>query len=284
MWLFKTTGSLQAFLKQAKTARQRIGFVPTMGALHQGHLELIRRSASENELTVCSIYVNPTQFNELSDLEKYPRTPEKDIFLLREVGSLVVFFPSDTEIYPEGLTKAPLVDLGQLNTVQEARFRPGHFDGVVQVVSRLLDMVQPDKLYMGQKDYQQVMVIQQLLRQTQRATELVICPIVREPDGLAMSSRNVRLDPGLRQKANIIYQTLQEAASLLSQKSIPEIIQQATDQLSAAGFKPEYFEVSAHDTLLPVSTLHPGDTVVISTAVWADQVRLIDNCLVPINF
>lgn len=284
MRLFKTIGHLQAFLKQAKTKGARIGFVPTMGALHEGHLELIRRAASENDLTVCSIYVNPTQFNELSDLEKYPRTPEKDIFLLREVGSLAVFFPTDAEIYPEGPTKAPLVGLGHLNEIQEARFRPGHFDGVVQVVARLLNLVQPDLLYMGQKDYQQVLVIRRLLEQQSLSTQLVVCPIVREKDGLAMSSRNVRLDPGYRQKASFIYECLQEAAALLAQKPIATIQQNALDKLTAAGFRPEYFEIAAHDTLLPLASVQTGTTAIITTAVWAGEVRLIDNCLAPINF
>lgn len=284
MLLFKKTKDLQDYLAKAKKQGQRMGFVPTMGALHEGHMELIRRSAAENDLTICSIYVNPTQFNELSDLEKYPRTPEKDLLLLREVGSLIVFFPSDKEIYPDGPSNAPLIDLGHLNEVQEAAFRPGHFDGVVQVVHRLLSIVQPDRLYMGQKDYQQVLVIRELIRQKLPDTTLVMCPIVREADGLAMSSRNVRLDTGFRQKAPLIAATLETAAAQLPEKAIAEIKQEAIDKLNEAGFKTEYFEISNADTLLSVGQLSREADLVLSTAVWAGEVRLIDNLLVPINF
>ncbi len=284
MLLFKKTKDLQDYLAKAKKQGQRMGFVPTMGALHEGHMELIRRSAAENDLTICSIYVNPTQFNELSDLEKYPRTPEKDLLLLREVGSLIIFFPSDKEIYPDGPSNAPLIDLGHLNEVQEAAFRPGHFDGVVQVVHRLLSIVQPDRLYMGQKDYQQVLVIRELIRQKLPDTTLVMCPIVREADGLAMSSRNVRLDTGFRQKAPLIAATLETAAAQLPEKAIAEIKQEAIDKLNEAGFKTEYFEISNADTLLSVGQLSREADLVLSTAVWAGEVRLIDNLLVPINF
>lgn len=284
MLLLKKSKNLQDYLAEARKQGKKTGFVPTMGALHEGHLALIQRSAAENDLTVCSIYVNPTQFNELSDLEKYPRTPEKDLLLLREVGSLIVFFPSDEEIYPEGLAKTALIDLGHLNEIQEARFRPGHFDGVAQVVYRLLKIVSPDRLYMGQKDYQQVLVVQQLLHDKMPDTQLVVCPIVRETDGLAMSSRNVRLDAGYRQKGSLIHQTLQEAAAQLPDKAIPNICREAMDKLIQAGFKPEYFEISHSENLLPIETVKSGDTVVITTAVWAGDVRLIDNLLVPLNF
>lgn len=284
MLLLKKSENLRNYLAEARKQGKKTGFVPTMGALHEGHLALIRRSAAENDLTVCSIYVNPTQFNELSDLEKYPRTPEKDLLLLRKVGSLIVFFPSDEEIYPEGLANSALINLGHLNEIQEARFRPGHFDGVVQVVYRLLNIVRPNRLYMGQKDYQQVLVVQQLLQEKMPESQLVVCPIVRETDGLAMSSRNVRLDAGYRQKGSLIHQTLQEAAAQLPNKSIPDICKEAREKLTMAEFKPEYFEIANSDNLLPLETIKSGDSVVITTAVWAGEVRLIDNLLVPLNF
>lgn len=248
-----------------------------MGALHDGHLALVRRSLAENSFTICSIFVNPTQFNEASDLEKYPRTPSKDIEMLLEVGCDILFMPFVSEVYPAEDYQKPHFDFGPLDKVMEGAFRPGHFAGVAQVVYRLLEIVEPTRLYMGQKDYQQFLIVCDMLRQTGLSTQLVMYPIVREKDGLAMSSRNRRLQPGHRRKAGIIFEVLQQARDQLSQLSIDEIKKQSLERLSLPGFRPEYFEIVDADNLQPVSTVREGRPLIACTAVWAGDVRLIDN-------
>lgn len=279
MLSFKKINPLQIHLRAIRRQKRAIGFVPTMGALHQGHLALLQQAAQASDYTVCSIFVNPTQFNDVHDLEKYPRTPEKDIQLLVSVGCEVLFMPAVEEIYPPGEKYNPQFEFGQLEKAMEGAFRPGHFAGVAQVVSRLLDIVQPDRLYMGQKDFQQTAIVQSMLKQLQSPVQLVVCPTVREADGLAMSSRNVRLTPEFRQKAPAIYQTLLWAKRLAAKGNhTPAAIQQlALQQLTEAGLKPEYFEIVDHETLLPIERFNDAKKIMTCTAVWAGEVRLIDN-------
>ena len=278
MFSFKKIKSLQTFLAAIRLQQQPIGFIPTMGALHDGHLALLQQAAQAGDRTICSIFVNPTQFNDPRDLEKYPRMPEKDIERLVSVGCEVLFMPSVTEIYPTVQTTPLHFEFGSLEKVMEGAFRPGHFAGVAQVVNRLLDIVQPDRIYMGQKDFQQVAIIKSMLQQLQSPVQLVMCPTVREADGLAMSSRNARLTPEFRQKAPAIYRVLEQAKKWSGSGRTPSEIQdEALERLMNAGLKPEYFEIVAGETLLPITRFNEAKNIVACTAVWAGEVRLIDN-------
>jgi pantoate--beta-alanine ligase len=279
MLLFKRVDDLQKYLRSKKDQGLQIGFVPTMGALHEGHLSLMNISKSKCDLTVCSIFVNPTQFNDPTDLEKYPRTIGADIDLLTSVGADVLFLPSTEEIYPKDLDTSIDVDFRDLSTVMEGAFRPGHFEGMAQVVWRLLNIVEPDQLFMGQKDFQQVTIVQAMLEQFNAAIELIRCPIVREEDGLAMSSRNVRLSPEQRSAAIALSKTLGQASEKMSSASPKEISDWALDALSLPDFKPEYFEIVDGMTLQPIDRFEDADFVVACTAVWVDKVRLIDNMI-----
>lgn len=280
MFLFKKIKELQLFLTAERQKRNTIGFVPTMGALHEGHLALVEQAMQGNDCVVCSIFVNPTQFNDSRDLEIYPRTPQRDIELLARVGCQVLFMPSVAEIYPQNQQVKADFNFGQLDKVMEGAFRPGHFAGVAQVVNRLLEIVRPDRLYMGQKDYQQVKVVEEVLRQIQSNIELVMCPTIREADGLALSSRNVRLTPEQRQQARIIYETLAQAREMATQYySVRDIRAFALEKLNIPGFRPEYFEIVDSNTLLPLERLNGAKTAVACTAVWAGDVRLIDNMI-----
>jgi pantoate--beta-alanine ligase len=255
-----------------------IGFSPTMGALHNGHLSLIKSSEDKCDISVCSIFVNPTQFDRSEDLKKYPRTLENDLSILEKAGCDIVFTPSVNEIYPETKEARP-IDLNGLDSRMEGANRPGHFDGVVQVVKRLLDIVNPDFLFMGQKDFQQFTIINYMLRYYDLATKLIVCPIVREEDGLAMSSRNMRLDGGIRLRASNIYKTLLEAKDWLKFIPVEYVKEKAMNALSINDFRPEYFEVVSGSTLLPIKDYRKEEYVVACTAVWAGDVRLIDNMI-----
>ena len=277
MFVFKTVSELQQYLNSRRANGEQIGFAPTMGALHLGHLDLMRHSKAQNACTVCSIFVNPTQFNDPKDLEKYPRTPEKDLAMLESVGTEVVFMPAVEEIYPPGLDLALQLDLNPLDQVMEGAFRPGHFQGMAQVVKRLLDIVQPDRLYMGQKDFQQFSIVGYLIQKMQLPVELVMVPTVRESDGLAMSSRNVRLSPEQRQAAPIIYRTLEWAKSQLGLQAIAEIETAALQRLNLPDFRPEYFQIVDGKTLKPIINPTEHDWIVACVATWVGEVRLIDN-------
>jgi pantoate--beta-alanine ligase len=281
MLLFKGVKDVEGYLRSFKSNGREVGFVPTMGALHEGHLSLVRRSKAENDLTVVSIFVNPTQFNEASDLEKYPRTESSDIKLLLQESCDVLFLPTEAEVYPPGLGDSPQFAFGKLAEVLEGAFRPGHFAGVAQVVHRLLEIIAPDNLYMGQKDYQQVMIIRSMLEQLKWDTRLVMCPIVREAHGLAMSSRNKRLDPDERSIAGKIYEVLQAAEKWKQAGFLPvEIKERALRHLErVSAFAPEYVEVVHALTLEPLERFSPGDPAIICTSVWVGGVRLIDNHL-----
>jgi pantoate--beta-alanine ligase len=280
MLLFKNVYDLQKYLTALKAKGNQVGFVPTMGALHRGHISLINRSKAENGVTVASIFVNPTQFNDLKDLEKYPRTPERDMEMLIESGCDILFMPSPNEVYPNGTAPFQKFNFGKLDRVLEGTFRPGHFDGMAQVVHRLLEIVKPNKLYMGQKDFQQISIVASMLQQTKLKTELVMCAIMREEDGLAMSSRNVRLAPEDRAAAPLIHKTLKEAAEMVSEFSPSEIQRMAVQKLRAESrFRLEYFEIVDGRTLLPIQLFEDTDFAVALTALWVGEVRLIDNMI-----
>lgn len=279
MLLISTVAELQKIILKQKKAGKTIGFVPTMGALHRGHLSLLEAAKNQSDYTICSIFVNPTQFNDPKDLTKYPRTPEADQAALEAGGCDLLFMPTAKEIYPDSESEKPKLDLGHLDQVLEGAFRPGHFAGVVQVVDRLLDITMADQLFMGQKDYQQFAIIQTLIESNNKPVELIMAPTVRENDGLAMSSRNVRLTPANREKAPIIYQLLQQAKADLGRVAITSIEQQQQKTLKKMGFRPEYFSIVDAKTLLPIDLLEADQEVVACVAVWAGDVRLIDNLI-----
>jgi pantoate--beta-alanine ligase len=279
MYLFARVEQLQRRLRLLKSQGRTIGFVPTMGALHEGHLSLLQQCHSDGCVAVCSIFVNPTQFNEASDLEKYPRTPANDVEMLLKVGCEVLFMPPVAEIYDQGMDTRVDLPLGHLETAMEGQFRPSHFVGVVQVVKRLLDIVEPEALYMGQKDYQQVAIIRHLIRALKLPVKLVMGATVRESDGLAMSSRNVRLTPAQRQIAPQIYQTLLQAKAMATHTPPAEISQFGMRQLERLGFRPEYFEIVDADTLETVTEYPSARQMVACVAAWLGEIRLIDNLL-----
>lgn len=281
MYLFKEIARLQQALGQEKTAGRRIGFVPTMGALHEGHLSLIRTAKASTDIVVCSIFVNPTQFNDPKDFEKYPITIKEDILKLTGVDTDVLFFPSVTEMYPEGVNgQHPHYDFGYLETVLEGAYRPNHFQGVGIIVHKLLQAVQPDDLFMGQKDYQQCMIIKRLLETTQIPSKLHICPTLREKDGLAMSSRNMRLDPAARQIATQISRTLTYAKENIRSLPFTTIKQNASKQLQDAGYQVDYIEIADAANLQLLQEPINREMVILAAAKLG-EVRLIDNMVVP---
>jgi pantoate--beta-alanine ligase len=280
MLLFKRVQDIQLYLNLLRQKGVEIGFAPTMGALHAGHTGLITRSKTENQVTVCSIFVNPTQFNDPTDLEKYPRTVERDIEMLAEVGCEILFLPSVAEIYPKGTQQNLPIHFGRLDKVLEGVFRPGHFNGMAQVVYRLLEIVNPNRLYMGQKDFQQLTIVRSLLTQMRSGTELVMCTTKREKDGLAMSSRNVRLNAEARAAAPLIYQILTEALEMTEEYSPSEIQRRSVQKLKEIkAFNLEYFEIVDGNTLMPIRLLDETDFAVAVTAIWVGGVRLIDNLI-----
>ncbi|HEV9036400.1 MAG TPA: pantoate--beta-alanine ligase [Puia sp.] len=276
MILFKRAGDLAGWLQKQRAAGRRIGFVPTMGALHEGHISLITISKKNTSLTVSSIFVNPTQFNDPADYKKYPITIEKDIALLERAGADVLFLPDLSELYPAGIKDLEHYDLGSLETLLEGKFRPGHFQGVCQVMRRLLNIVRPDDLFMGRKDYQQCMVIGRLLELMGLPATLHRCPIVREADGLAMSSRNVRLDPEERFFAAGIHAallTIREAWA--ARNAIGDILAKAIAILEENHFRIDYVSIADGTTLEPLTAWQEDAVALI--AAFMGEVRLIDN-------
>jgi pantoate--beta-alanine ligase len=253
-----------------------IGFVPTMGALHQGHLSLIARSRSMCGVTVASIFVNPTQFNDKDDYRRYPRTLEKDGKILEDAGCDIVFTPGEKEIYPEKDER--VFDFGELDKVMEGKFRPGHFNGVAQVVSRLFDIVNPDKSFFGQKDFQQVSIIKNMAQQLHLTTEIVVCPIVREHDGLAMSSRNMLLSDSQRKEAVNISQALFHAKAQAVVTPVGKIRDEAIRRINLSPeLEVEYLEIVDANTLQSVSGWDDAAEIFACVAVHAGKIRLIDN-------
>lgn len=278
MLVFFEVNTLKTWLQTQKKSGASIGFVPTMGALHAGHISLIEASRSGHDLTICSIFVNPTQFNDPGDLAKYPRTYESDCKLLIAGQCDVLFYPSVREIYPDDGIEVK-VDLHGLDKMMEGMHRPGHFKGVVQVVYRLLDIVKPNELYMGQKDFQQCTIIDHMIKELNLPVELVVCPILRESHGLAMSSRNERLSTKGRNQAAEIFKILSESNFLRHTMSPEQLTKKIFMDLNHDPFKPEYVEIVDRYTLQPIDSWQDEGTMVICTAVWLEGVRLIDNII-----
>jgi len=283
MTIIKKISDLQNFLGLYRKDGQKIGFAPTMGALHPGHISLITESKKNNGLTVSSIFINPVQFNDPKDYEKYPITLENDILLLEKAVCNVLFLPSVSEVYPDGTTQQKKYELGYLESVLEGEYRPGHFQGVCMVIERLLDIVKPDNLYLGQKDYQQCMVIKKLTELTglDQTVHTRICPTLREPDGLAMSSRNMRLSETERKNAGTIYKTLQLIKEGLGKNDLRSLKNDAKKILSEKGFKPDYVEIADASTLQLVNDWDGKQKLVALIAAFLNEVRLIDN--LPLN-
>lgn len=278
MLIYTKIAEIQAFLDLKRREGQRIGFIPTMGALHQGHISLISEAQKTGHLTVCSIFVNPTQFNDKGDLERYPRTPEKDTSLLEVAGCNVLFMPTVEEMYPAG--EKTNFDFGYLDKILEGQHRPGHFNGVAQVVKRFFEIIEPNTAFFGSKDYQQVMIVRALVKLMASNIEIIACPILREPDGLAMSSRNVLLKPRERQIAAHIPRIMAEAKVILSQLGVKAAKNHVITCCSAyPEMKLDYYEVCNPGTLnLLPDTDKPGQALAL-IAVYVGKIRLIDNLI-----
>jgi pantoate--beta-alanine ligase len=280
MFIFKRVPHLQDWMARQKQNTTTLGFVPTMGALHEGHSSLIRECNSQCDLTLVSLFVNPLQFNDPEDLKKYPRPIEADIELTYHAGTDVLFHPEVREVYPDHDLTSFQFDPGPLGEIMEGKFRPGHFKGVAEVVYRLLRIVNPDKIFLGQKDFQQVAVITKLISDKNLPVEVIVCPTLREANGLAMSSRNTRLSEKARMEAGLIYQTLQQGQALMEQGVIPtQIAVQAMNIFRKQNWDPEYFELIDGYTLKPIEDSKAHDYIVACCAVKVEGVRLIDNVI-----
>ena len=278
MKVIKSIAEICEILSKLREEGKTIGLVPTMGALHQGHVSLVERSVQETDVTVVSIFVNPTQFNNPDDLKTYPRTLEKDLKLLLKASANLVFAPSENEMYPQPDTR--IFKFGHLDQVMEGKNRPGHFNGVAQIVSRLFEIVNPHKAYFGQKDFQQVAVIKQMVNQLNLPVEIVPCPIIREEDGLAMSSRNMLLTPLQRKNVPLISQTLFKARNFVSEISVSELKKWVIDQINANScLEVEYFHIVDDTTLESIQDWDQPNIKVGCITVQVGDVRLIDNII-----
>ncbi len=279
--VFQEVEALRAYINAQKVEGNSVGYVPTMGALHEGHLSLINASKKACDITVCSIFVNPTQFDNAEDLEKYPRILDDDQALLESAGCEVLFAPSVAEVYPSGTAAKHEYDFGYIVKVCEGASRTGHFEGVAQVVRRLLEIVEPHSLFMGQKDYQQCMVINKLLEYMQSDTELVICPIIRETDGLAMSSRNRRLSEAERAESAILSESLRWIKNHFRDYSVNDLTAIASMMINKRKHcKTDYIELRHSKTLEMIEDSATADQVVVLAAAYVGPVRLIDNMIV----
>ena len=278
MIIIKQVKKMKEFIGKLQSKNTKIGFVPTMGALHNGHICLIKISKSENDSTVCSIYVNPTQFNNESDLQKYPVTIEKDIDQLEKSGCDILFLPSTSEIYPD-CEENEHYNLGTLETILEGKYRPGHFQGVCIIVDKLLKIVEPTILYLGKKDYQQCMVIGKMIKSKQYDIKVTLCDTIREEDGLAMSSRNMRLNETERITALKIIKALQNLKNNIKPGSVTNLKNDATNFLTANGYKVDYTEIADAETLEPVTDWDGERKIVALVAAYLNDVRLIDNLI-----
>lgn len=278
MELFRTKSEVALFRRSLRDSNRSLGLVPTMGALHRGHLELVGRALSENQAVLVTIFVNPTQFNNPDDLAKYPRTLEADLAKLQGVSdTLFVFAPEVSEMYPSRVVSSPY-DFDGLDSVMEGAHRPGHFDGVGTIVEALLSLILPDRAYFGEKDYQQLQIIRKLVQMRGIPVEIVPCPIVREADGLAMSSRNTLLPATLRDKAPFIHKSLQLAQALFGTKSVPVIEQTIQEAYAEApDFELEYFQIAEADSLRPARRKQKAKQYRAFVAARLGGVRLIDN-------
>lgn len=278
MIVYRTKTELIRHLDNLRGREKNIGLVPTMGALHKGHISLVTRSARENDSTLVSIFVNPTQFNDPADLERYPKTPEKDLELLQQNGADLVFMPAVEEMYPE--TDNRLFDLGKLDQSMEGATREGHFNGVAQIVSKLLEAVRPHRVYFGQKDFQQLVIIRHLVQLLKLETRIVACPIIREKDGLAMSSRNTRLGQKERKEAPVIFQTLEEAVKMKAELSPDELKFWVRSQIELHPLMEMiYFEIVEDKALKPIISWDEPVNKVGCIAVILGGIRLIDNMI-----
>lgn len=276
MLVLKHIEEVDNFITKAKKEKRSIGFVPTMGALHQGHLSLVKKAIEDTDIVVVSIFVNPTQFNDPNDLKNYPRTLKADLSLLRPLGVNAVFCPEVSTIYPEKDERT--FDVGQVAEVMEGQYRPGHFLGVIQVVSKLFDIVKPDKAFFGEKDFQQIAVIRAMLKITKQPVEIISCPIFRAENGLALSSRNTLLDSKQLSIAPQIYQTLQESIKKYPESSPKEVIHYVTDIINSIdGLQVEYFDIVDADSLQSVSTWDEATAIQGCITVYCGKIRLIDN-------
>ena len=278
MEIYKTRSQIHQRVKELKAQGKKIGFVPTMGALHQGHLSLIRCSKRDNDITVVSIFVNPTQFNDPKDLEKYPRMLDKDIEKLKSEKVNILFAPDEKEMYPVPDTR--VFDFGHLDKVLEGKYRPGHFNSVAQIVSKLFETIPAHKAYFGKKDYQQYLIIKELVKKYIKDNEIEIipCPLIREKDGLAMSSRNLLLTQEQRKSAVLISKTLFKARELKENKTIQEIKEFVVKIINQdPNLQVEYFEICDVNNLLPVANWDSSDNIIGLIAVYCGEIRLIDN-------
>ena len=276
MNIYKTAEELRSFVTEERKQGHRIAFVPTMGALHEGHLSLVRRALKENDCCIVSVFVNPNQFNNPRDLETYPRTLDADSRLLASIGTTALFAPEVETIYPEPDTR--VFHVGAVAEVMEGKYRPGHFNGVMQVVSRLFDLAQPDCAYFGEKDFQQIAVLRAMAREIKSPVEIIACPIVREEDGLARSSRNTLLSEEGRAQAPNIYRILNESRTWSKELSPKEVIKRATQLLNAIPtLRVEYFEIVDADTLQPITRWEDSSKPHGCITVYCGEVRLIDN-------
>ncbi|MCB9308675.1 MAG: pantoate--beta-alanine ligase [Lewinellaceae bacterium] len=257
-----------------------VGFIPTMGALHKGHIKLVKASKKQCDFTIVSIFVNPTQFNDKNDLQKYPRTLDKDIEMLFEPSTDIVFVPQEEEIYPYGVDFENDLDLGGKDLPLEGKFRPGHFKGVAQVVKRLLEIVKPTHLFMGLKDFQQVAVVQHIIDRYEIPTKLVPVSTMREKSGLAMSSRNARLSEEGKEKAATIYKVLSSIVRNYNKRPVNYLLDKGFQKLKETGFETEYLSVVDGHTLQEISDLNDTDYAVVCVATWLEGVRLIDNMII----
>jgi len=276
MKIVHTVKDLQAALAALRAQGKTVGLVPTMGALHAGHASLVKRCVAENDAAVVSVFVNPTQFNDKTDLEKYPRTLDADCRLLEQCGAAFAFAPSVEEMYPEPDTRQ--FSYAPLDTVMEGKYRPGHFNGVCQIVSKLFDAVKPDRAYFGEKDFQQLAIIREMVRQMKFPLEIVGCPIVREDDGLALSSRNARLSAEERQQALQISKTLFASRDYAKMHTVAETQRFVEEAIAAApGLRLEYFELVDGNTLQKIASWEDTTYAVGCITVFCGEVRLIDN-------
>ena len=279
MILFRKAKDISSYLLKMKASGNNIGFVPTMGALHEGHVSLIRISKDAGSVTVCSIFVNPTQFNDAKDFNNYPSTIKKDIDALEKAGCDVLFLPSVGEMYPFGTKNVQSYNLGYLETVLEGKYRPGHFQGVCMVMHRLLNIINAHELYLGQKDYQQCMVIKKMVELQKIETKINICPTLRETSGLAMSSRNMRLSNDDKIQAIKIFETLSYLKNNIRQGNLTALKKIAVNNLTDAGFKVDYVEVADADNLEIIEQWDGHARLVVVAAAFLEEVRLIDNML-----
>ncbi|MFV0377159.1 MAG: pantoate--beta-alanine ligase [Mangrovibacterium sp.] len=279
MLVIKEIKDLQALISNQRTEGKRIGFVPTMGALHEGHISLVDEAGRQTDFVVVSIFVNPTQFNDANDLAKYPKTLEADTKMLAKTACQVIFAPEVATMYPKPDTRQ--FSFGRLEQVMEGQFRPGHFNGVAQIVSKLFDVVKPDKAFFGQKDFQQLVIVKAMVKQLNLPVEIVPCPIIREASGLARSSRNERLSPEQRSHAAVIYQTLLEAKNNAGKVSVEGMKRQVTEQINANPYlKIEYVDVVDDIELKQIKNWDEPVNKVLCIAVFCGEVRLIDNLLI----